>query len=45
LRTTGNYVAPGLVVFLRMAQTGVPPIDYEQLLRPISFLEAVQAAL
>jgi len=38
------YVAPGLEMFLRMAQTRRPPIDYADLLRPIQFLEAVADA-
>jgi predicted dehydrogenase len=45
IRTVGNYVAPGLDVFLDMIATGTPPIPYDDLLRPIEFLEAVQAAL
>jgi predicted dehydrogenase len=45
IRTVGNYVAYGLTVFLEMIATGTPPIPYEDLLRPIEFLEAVQDAL
>jgi predicted dehydrogenase len=40
-----DYVAPGLEAFLSMARTGKPPIDYDDLLRPIRFLEAVSDQL
>lgn len=40
-----DYVAPGLEAFLAMARTGKPPIDYDDLLRPIAFLEGVTSAL
>jgi predicted dehydrogenase len=40
-----SYVAPGLEKFLRMAETRRPPLDYDDLLRPIAFLEAVATAL
>jgi predicted dehydrogenase len=36
-----SYVVPGLKQFLRMAETRRPPLDYDDLLRPITFLEAV----
>jgi predicted dehydrogenase len=45
IRTVGNYVAHGLIVFLEMVATGKAPIPYDDLLRPIEFLEAVQDAL
>jgi predicted dehydrogenase len=45
IRTIGNYVSYGLTVFLDMVATGTPPIPYDDLLRPIEFLEAIQEAL
>jgi predicted dehydrogenase len=39
------YVAPGLEAFLRMVASGRPPIDHDDLLRPIRVLDAVAMAL
>lgn len=39
------YVAPGLEAFLRMVDSGRPPIDYTDLLRPIQVLDAIAAGL
>lgn len=40
-----DYVEPGLRVFLRMLESGVPPLDAEVLLAPITVLEQISAAL
>ncbi|MEU6849102.1 Gfo/Idh/MocA family oxidoreductase [Actinacidiphila alni] len=40
-----HYVVPGLETFLEMARTGKPPLAYEDLLRPVRFLEEVAGAL
>lgn len=40
-----DYLHPGLDAFVGMVRTGKPPVPYEDLLRPVSFLAAVDAAL
>ncbi|WP_163506384.1 Gfo/Idh/MocA family protein [Fodinicola acaciae] len=40
-----DYLHPGLDAFLDMVRTGKPPVSYEDLLRPVSFLAAVDTAL
>jgi hypothetical protein len=40
-----DYLHPGLDVFVEMVRTGKPPVPYENLLRPVSFLAAVASAL
>jgi predicted dehydrogenase len=40
-----DYVVPGLETFLEMARTRKPPLAYEDLLRPVRFLEEVATAL
>lgn len=45
LRTDGNYVAWGLAAFLDMIEGTVPPLPGDELLRPVTFLEAVDLAL
>lgn len=40
-----DYFVPGLEAFLDMATTGKPPIDYEDLLRPVRLLNAVAKAI
>lgn len=45
LTLDAHYCVPGLEAFLEMARTGMPPIGYRDLLRPIEVLESVAAAL
>jgi hypothetical protein len=45
LPTDGNYLAPGLEVFLDMIEGTAAPLSRGDLLRPIAFLEAVDRAL
>jgi predicted dehydrogenase len=45
LRPAGNYVAHGLNAFLDMATGKTPPLSALDMLRPISFLEAIRDAL
>lgn len=45
LRTDGNYLAPGLAAFFDMVEGKAPPLSGEELLRPVVFLEAIDAAL
>jgi len=45
LPATGNYVAHGLNAFFDMVTEGAPRLSDAQLLRPVTFLEAVQSAL
>jgi predicted dehydrogenase len=40
-----HYFVPGLEAFLDMAQTGKPPVDHVDLLRPIHLLNAVAKAI
>ncbi|MGW3495991.1 Gfo/Idh/MocA family protein [Streptomyces sp. NPDC001020] len=40
-----DYVEPGLKVFLRMLDTGTPPLAADTLLAPITVLEQVSASL
>lgn len=40
-----HYLTPGLEAFLAMARTGEPPVPYEDLVRPVHFLEEVTRAL
>lgn len=40
-----SYVEPGLRAFLEMAETRRPPIEYDDLIRPMQFLDAVVAAI
>ena len=40
-----DYVEPGLRVFLRMLESGVPPLDAQAMLAPITVLEQIRAAL
>jgi predicted dehydrogenase len=40
-----DYVEPGLRVFLRMLDSGVPPLDAQTLLAPITVLEQIRTAL
>lgn len=40
-----HYVDAGLDAYFTMLETGQPPIDYDDLLRPIQFLAAMRAAL
>lgn len=45
LRLDASYVAPGLEAFLTMVRSGVPPVDYRDLVRPITALESARAQL
>jgi hypothetical protein len=40
-----GYGEPALRAFLEMARTGVPPISYDDLVRPMVVLDAIAAAL
>ncbi|TCC50701.1 hypothetical protein E0H75_10980 [Kribbella capetownensis] len=40
-----SYVEPGLRAFLEMVETRRPPIDYDDLVRPMQFLDAVVEAI
>lgn len=40
-----HYVDAGMDAYFTMLETGTPPIDYDDLLRPIQFLAAVREAL
>lgn len=44
LPTTGDFGGPALRGFIAMARTRQPPIPYEDLIRPIQFLEKAQVA-
>lgn len=45
LRLGEGYVAPGVQAFLRMLETGRPPLAYDAIVRPITVLEQIRAAL
>ncbi|HEY8282145.1 MAG TPA: Gfo/Idh/MocA family oxidoreductase [Leifsonia sp.] len=45
LRLGDGYVAPGLETFLRMMETGRPPLEYGDILKPISVLEQIRKEL
>ena len=40
-----SYVEPGLRAFLEMAETRRPPIAYDDLVRPIRFLDTIVEAI
>lgn len=39
-----GYVVPGIERFLRMLDSGTPPVPYEEILRPIAVMEAAALA-
>lgn len=45
LPVDGNYLAPGIALFLDMVEGTAAPLSRAELLRPIEFLEAVDRAL
>ncbi|MFI0943260.1 Gfo/Idh/MocA family oxidoreductase [Streptomyces sp. NPDC021020] len=45
LTLDAHYLLPALTAFLGMARTGRPPVPYDDLLRPVRFLQEVAAAL
>jgi predicted dehydrogenase len=40
-----SYVEPGLRAFLEMVETGRPPIEYDDLVRPMQILDRIVAAI